>query len=247
MPGRRPTALTPIAESKITMPWSDTVITSGRLALRPFSGADADEAFACITPTLTRYLSFEPAATPADFEAVWRGWLADIATGTHFNFTLRERAGGAFLGLLGLHNARTAEPELGLWIREDAHGRGYGREAVRALAEWASGHFAPRCLLPRGTSQYRQPPHRRGAGRHGDRSPAATQIRRRRLPHSRLCAAISASHKPVSLSRHQMMACNPLSAMTFSSLSAGPLGWVSPCSHLRTVEAEVCKCSANTG
>lgn len=146
MPGRRPTALTPIAESKITMPWSDTVITSGRLALRPFSGADADEAFACITPTLTRYLSFEPAATSADFEAVWRGWLADIATGTHFNFTLRERAGGAFLGLLGLHNARTAEPELGLWIREDAHGRGYGREAVRALAEWASGHFAPRCF-----------------------------------------------------------------------------------------------------
>ena len=53
------------------MSWSDTTITSQRLALRPFTAADADEAFACITPTLTRYLSFEPASTPAEFEA-WR-------------------------------------------------------------------------------------------------------------------------------------------------------------------------------
>src|SRR2546427_8256918 len=45
------------------MSWSDTTITSQRLALRPFTAADADEAFACITPTLTRYLSFEPAST----------------------------------------------------------------------------------------------------------------------------------------------------------------------------------------
>lgn len=46
---------------------------------------------------------------------------------------------------------------------------------------------------------------------------------------------------------NQRIACKPFSAMTFSSLSAGPAGRVSPCSHLRTVEAEVCKCSANTG
>ena len=40
---------------------------------------------------------------------------------------------------------------------------------------------------------------------------------------------------------NQIMACNPLSAMTLSSLSAGPAGRVSPCSHLRTVEALVCR------
>jgi RimJ/RimL family protein N-acetyltransferase len=88
------------------MSWSDTTITSQRLALRPFTAADADEAFACITPTLTRYLSFEPPSNPAQFEAVWRGWLQEIAAGTDFNFTLRERASGRFMGLLGLHRAR---------------------------------------------------------------------------------------------------------------------------------------------
>ena len=129
------------------MSWSDTTITSQRLALRPFTAADADEAFACITPTLTRYLSFEPPSTPAGFEAVWRGWLPEIAAGTDFNFTLRERGGGRssgrFMGLLGLHRARDAEPELGIWIREDAHGQGHGREAVAALAAWATETFAP--------------------------------------------------------------------------------------------------------
>ena len=126
------------------MTWSDTTITSQRLALRPFTAADANEAFACITPTLTRYLSFEPASTPAEFEAVWRGWLREIAAGTDFNFTLRERTSGRFTGLLGLHRARDAEPELGIWIREDVHGQGYGREAVAALAAWAAETFAPK-------------------------------------------------------------------------------------------------------
>lgn len=125
------------------MSWSDTTITSQRLALRPFTAADADEAFACITPTLTRYLSFEPPSTPAGFEAVWRGWLEEIAAGTDFNFTLRERTSGRFTGLLGLHRALDVEPELGIWIREDAHGQGHGREAVAALAAWAVETFAP--------------------------------------------------------------------------------------------------------
>ena len=44
-----------------------------------------------------------------------------------------------------------------------------------------------------------------------------------------------------------MIACKPLSAMMFRSLSAGPVGWVSPCSHLRMVDADVCRRSANTG
>lgn len=45
-------------------------------------------------------------------------------------------------------------------------------------------------------------------------------------------------HAGVSPITHRI-ACNPLSAMMLSSLSAGPAGWVSPCSHLRTVEAVV--------
>ena len=31
----------------------------------------------------------------------------------------------------------TESPELGLWMKESAHGQGFGREVVAAVAEWA--------------------------------------------------------------------------------------------------------------
>jgi RimJ/RimL family protein N-acetyltransferase len=33
-----------------------------------------------------------------------------------------------------------ASPEVGLWLKESAHGQGFGREIVAAVAEW--GHTA---------------------------------------------------------------------------------------------------------
>lgn len=45
---------------------------------------------------------------------------------------------GAFLGCCGLHgrgNPRT--PELGIWLKKDAHGNQYGSEAIGILTSWA--------------------------------------------------------------------------------------------------------------
>lgn len=44
---------------------------------------------------------------------------------------------GRFLGLVGVHAARSECPELGVWMREDMHGRGYGAEAVEGVVAWA--------------------------------------------------------------------------------------------------------------
>lgn len=94
---------------------------------------------------------------------------------------------------------------------------------VRPVRTWANSSCSnlPICMPPR---------------------PRSVSARTRQAA-SRCCQLkrTTVSPLPVSLVRHQMMACNPLSAMTLSSLRAGPVGWVSPCSHLRTVEAEVCK------
>lgn len=119
------------------MLWQNVFLVTPRLALRPFTPEDAAETFACITPTLTRYLSFEPPASEAAFAHVWQDWLPSIASGEDLTFVIRHRTNAGFLGLAGLHEANTPEPELGIWIREDAHGHAYGREAVRAIATWA--------------------------------------------------------------------------------------------------------------
>jgi RimJ/RimL family protein N-acetyltransferase len=116
----------------------DIHIESHRISIRPFAENDADEAYRCITPSLTRYMSWEPPATRADFDNVWRGWLPAIADGSDFVFAIRQREEGDFLGLVGLHHVQTKNPELGIWIREDRHGEGFGVEAVALVATWAT-------------------------------------------------------------------------------------------------------------
>ena len=39
--------------------------------------------------------------------------------------------------MAGLEACNTESPELGLWMKESAHGQGFGREVVAAVAEWA--------------------------------------------------------------------------------------------------------------
>ena len=40
--------------------------------------------------------------------------------------------------MASLEDADSVSPELGLWLKESAHGQGFGREVVAALVEW--GH-----------------------------------------------------------------------------------------------------------
>jgi RimJ/RimL family protein N-acetyltransferase len=131
----------------MTIRWKDNRIHSARLVLAPFAAEDADEAFSCITPTLTRYMTWEPPASRAEFDGIWRDWILHAASGIETVFAIRTVDDGNFAGLAGLHRASTPCPELGIWIREDRHGRGYGREAVQAVAWWASARLHPRCFI----------------------------------------------------------------------------------------------------
>lgn len=124
--------------------WSETEIQSTRLLLKTFTAADAEEVFCCITPTLTRLMAWEPPATRDEFHLVWEAWLPSIRSGSDLIFVIRLASNGHFLGLVGLHHAQTPSPELGIWIREDCHGNGYGREAVAAATMWASSSLKPK-------------------------------------------------------------------------------------------------------
>ena len=51
---------------------------------------------------------------------------------------------GVAAGLDGVDQPR---PELGIWLKEAAHGQGYGGEAVKALAEWAGQKLGNKSFL----------------------------------------------------------------------------------------------------
>ncbi len=127
--------------------WTQIDIRTPRLLLRPFSSMDADDAFSCITVSLTRFMSWEPPASRPDFDDVWQAWVAAMRDGSEFVFAIRHGVDGQFLGLAGLHQAQAASPELGIWIREDRHGHAYGLEAVAAMADWATRVLKPTSYL----------------------------------------------------------------------------------------------------
>nr|WP_084162748.1 GNAT family N-acetyltransferase [Paraburkholderia bannensis] len=116
---------------------SEIRIESSRLSIQPFSSRDADATYSCITPSLTRLMAWEPPPDRASFDLVWQAWLPAIAEGTDFVFAVRRRECGEFLGLAGLHHIKRPGAELGIWIREDRHREGFGREAVSLVATWA--------------------------------------------------------------------------------------------------------------
>ncbi|VTP63120.1 Uncharacterised protein [Serratia rubidaea] len=47
----------------------------------------------------------------------------------------------------GVHNLRSPTPELGLWIKEDQHHQGYGRELLQAIARWAGERYRPHYFI----------------------------------------------------------------------------------------------------
>ena len=111
------------------------VILSARLQLSQFQITDAEEVFACITPAISRFMRWEP---PSWSEYITRcEKRVQNPEPNTLSFVIRRRDSKECLGMTALEDRDSPSPELGLWIKESAHGQGFGREVVAALADWA--------------------------------------------------------------------------------------------------------------
>ncbi len=54
---------------------SSVSLSSERLLLKSFTGDDAREAFLAATPTIARFMSWEPAPSLEVFERIWQSWI----------------------------------------------------------------------------------------------------------------------------------------------------------------------------
>ena len=112
------------------------VIQSARLQLSQFQMKDAPEVFGCITPAIAKFMPWEPPS--------WSEYLTrcekrvQAPEPSKFSFVIRRLDNRECLGMASLEDADSISPELGLWLKESAQGRGFGREVVAALVEW--GH-----------------------------------------------------------------------------------------------------------
>jgi RimJ/RimL family protein N-acetyltransferase len=126
---------------------SQTFITSARLTIRAFTAADAAESFAEANARVAKFMSWNPPASETEFRTIWQRGISDMGSGKGLHLVIRLTSTNEFIGTAGLHPADATLLETGLWIKESAQDRGYGREAVAAVIKWASERFRPSGFL----------------------------------------------------------------------------------------------------
>jgi RimJ/RimL family protein N-acetyltransferase len=131
----------------IAMDLSSVSLSSQRLLLKSFTSEDAQEAFLVATPTIARFMSWEPAPSLEAFERIWQSWIPKMCAGTDVSLTVRHKPSLEFLGIGGLHNTDATEPEVGIWIKESQHGYGYGREAVAKIVAFVASDLGKQGVL----------------------------------------------------------------------------------------------------
>jgi RimJ/RimL family protein N-acetyltransferase len=129
------------------MDLSSVSLLSPRLLLKSFTDADAREAFLAATPTIARFMSWEPSPSLEAFERIWQSWLPKMRAGTDVSLVVRHNVSLEFLGTAGLHNTDAIEPEVGIWIKESQHGYGYGREAVATIVAFAANDLDKQAVV----------------------------------------------------------------------------------------------------
>ncbi len=124
------------------------LIRSRRLRLNRFEMADAEDVFSCITPKITRFMRWEAPSSLAEFKAERQVRLQSESR-TVLSLVVRRDDTLECLGMAAIEEIASGSPEIGLWLKQSAHGRGYGREVVGAVVAWASRTLeAPHFLYP---------------------------------------------------------------------------------------------------
>jgi RimJ/RimL family protein N-acetyltransferase len=119
------------------MDLSGLEIETDRLRLRAYRNSDAQEIFEAMTPEVARYMSFEPSRDVDEILSLGRVWTINQQAGREVSVVIRRDEDGRFVGMCGLHYRDDPVPEVGIWIRADAHRQGFGRESVGAIVRYA--------------------------------------------------------------------------------------------------------------
>ena len=85
---------------------------------------------------------FAPAAkNHEEVEALINKWEKQIKAGERVFMAITKKDSGEFLGCTALDFFEDDNPESGAWIKIEAHGHGYGTEAVTGLKEWGGENY----------------------------------------------------------------------------------------------------------
>ncbi|MEM9316671.1 MAG: GNAT family N-acetyltransferase [Pseudomonadota bacterium] len=127
----------------LSLSFLEIVICTERLRLAPIAQEHIADIFESFSPNITRYMVPKPATDIAETKAFVESSYAALEAQTDIQLAICDKQDGRFLGVCGLHaRGNELEPELGIWLRSEAHGRRLGLEAIEGLIVWASTNIA---------------------------------------------------------------------------------------------------------
>ncbi len=126
-----------------TLPDVPDLITGDLLELRAPALEHVDEAFAALNESLAELQEYMPWAKSdndrSDTELSIRRAVAAFVLREDLRYHMFDRRSGRFVGSTGLHRIKWSVPrfEIGYWVRTSATGKGFAKDAVRALTRTA--------------------------------------------------------------------------------------------------------------
>ena len=117
--------------------FSDIKIESKRLSLIPVNLKYVDEIVTHFQPEITNYMWPRTPKTQEEVEKHIKSQIEKMKNKSELMMVILLKKNQEFLGIVSLHQVNTQYPELGVWLKQLAHGNQYGREAVQALIKWA--------------------------------------------------------------------------------------------------------------
>jgi RimJ/RimL family protein N-acetyltransferase len=112
-------------------------IETKRLLLVPISLVFLEAIFREFTQEVTTHMFPQPSGDVVDTKNFITESLERMRKGENLQLVALDKLTNEFLGCMGLHEIHTPDPEMGIWLKKSAQGQGYGKEAMKAIKEWA--------------------------------------------------------------------------------------------------------------
>ena len=99
--------------------------------------------FTCFSAEVARWMMPRAPYTLAQARDLVLDTVEAMALGGHIALAILSRGSVEFLGSVALNGVGQHAPEIGIWLKAEAQGHGWGRETLGALMAWYQKRYRP--------------------------------------------------------------------------------------------------------
>ncbi len=119
----------------------DLELRTERLVIQPFRDSFLAEYYREFTDDITKYQYPDAFPNMEAAKGLVSEFVSEMEQGNMLELVILTRS-GEFIGSMEAFGIREKTPEIGLWLKSSAQGKGYGYEALKGLLTYLSAHGA---------------------------------------------------------------------------------------------------------